>query len=253
MPARTDGRLGPRGLAPPPGSPGPGPVITPRRGRRGGRRAARRRRPVDRPGARVHRPGRRRAHRAGAGRRPARLDPGQRRRLRRPSSARSIDKLQAKQRRARPRSPRRSAPGSPALEVGGLLGFLAVKVLGQFDPFYDPARRRRRAGCCWSRPTSCTSSASSASTRTDFRLWVCLHEETHRVQFTAVPWMRDHLRGEIEHLVGAVDLDPAGSPRCSATAVERVGDVVRGDGRRQPARPVLHARAAGGHGPGHRR
>ena len=27
----------------------------------------------------------------------------------------------------------------------------------------------------------------------DFRLWVAMHEETHRVQFTAVPWLRDHM------------------------------------------------------------
>ena len=27
----------------------------------------------------------------------------------------------------------------------------------------------------------------------DFRLWVCLHEVTHRVQFTANPWLSDYM------------------------------------------------------------
>ncbi|TAL16592.1 MAG: coenzyme F420 biosynthesis-associated protein, partial [Frankiales bacterium] len=41
----------------------------------------------------------------------------------------------------------------------------------------------------------------------DFRLWVALHEVTHRTQFTAVPWMHDHVRSEIGALLEATSLD----------------------------------------------
>ena len=37
----------------------------------------------------------------------------------------------------------------------------------------------------------------------DFRLWVCLHEVTHRTQFTAVPWMRGYFLGEVQAFVDA--------------------------------------------------
>ena len=41
----------------------------------------------------------------------------------------------------------------------------------------------------------------------DFRLWVCLHEVTHRVQFTAVPWMRGYFLGEVQAFVDASQAD----------------------------------------------
>jgi len=118
------------------------------------------------------------------------------------------------------------------LEVGGLLGFMSSKVLGQFDPFYAgpgvggaPATGRLLLVA----PNIVHVENELGVDRTDFRLWVCLHEETHRVQFTAVPWMRDHIQGEIETLVGGVDLDPSRLAALLGEGVRRLGDVVRGD------------------------
>ncbi|WP_246159455.1 zinc-dependent metalloprotease [Nocardioides antri] len=85
-------------------------------------------------------------------------------------------------------------------EVGGLLGFLAGKVLGQFDPFHDPAGRLLLVA-----PNIVHVERELDVDPSDFRLWVCLHEETHRVQFTAVPWMRDHLFSEIEAIGETLD------------------------------------------------
>lgn len=86
------------------------------------------------------------------------------------------------------------------VEVGGLLGFLSTKVLGQFDPFHEPSGRLLLVA-----PNIVHVERELEVDPHDFRLWVCLHEETHRVQFTAVPWMRDHIRSLVDQLSDTMD------------------------------------------------
>ncbi len=88
-------------------------------------------------------------------------------------------------------------------EVGSVLGFLGSKVLGQFDPFFAPDGRLLLVA-----PNIVHVERELQADPHDFRLWVCLHEETHRVQFTAVPWMRDHLFAQIGKF--AETMEPTG-------------------------------------------
>ncbi len=139
-----------------------------------------------------------------------------------------VDKLQERRGEAG-RNPIVDAIGSrvAGLEVGALFGFLAPKVLGQFDPYFtDPAGDTGRLLLV--APNIVHTEREMGVDPSDFRLWVCLHEETHRVQFTAVPWLRDHLLGEIHNLVGGVEVDPAALAGMLADGVRRLGDVVSG-------------------------
>lgn len=106
-------------------------------------------------------------------------------------------------------------------EVGGVLGFLAGKVLGQFDPFHAPAGRLLLVA-----PNIVHVERELGVDPHDFRLWVCLHEETHRVQFTSTPWLSDHLLGEMQAL--ADSLEPSG---LLEDGVGRVLDAVKGGAR----------------------
>ncbi len=131
-------------------------------------------------------------------------------------------------------SPIAEAVGSrvTGLELGGLLGFMSTKVLGQFDPFHaptEPGSEGVAGRLLLVAPNIVHVESELGVDPTDFRLWVCLHEETHRVQFTAVPWMRDHIHGEIASLVDSVEVDPAKLASMMGEAVKRLGDLFRGD------------------------
>ncbi|MDJ0461660.1 zinc-dependent metalloprotease [Streptomyces sp. H27-C3] len=99
------------------------------------------------------------------------------------------------------------------VEVGMLLSFLASRVLGQYETF-APASREFPAGANGGgrlllvAPNIVHVERELEVDPHDFRLWVCLHEETHRTQFTAVPWLRDHLEGEIQAFLAETEVDP---------------------------------------------
>ena len=100
------------------------------------------------------------------------------------------------------------------VEVGVLLSFLASRVLGQYETF-APASRELPAGpdgggrLLLVAPNIVHVERELDVDPHDFRLWVCLHEETHRTQFTGVPWLRDHLHGEIQTFLGETEMDPS--------------------------------------------
>ena len=106
-------------------------------------------------------------------------------------------------------------------ELGAVLGFLAGKVLGQFDPFHDPAGRLLLVA-----PNIVHVERELDADPTDFRLWVCLHEETHRVQFTAVPWMRGHLAGQVDRLAATVE-----PTRLLDDGLKRLSEAIKGGAR----------------------
>ena len=107
-------------------------------------------------------------------------------------------------------------------EAGALLAFMASKVLGQYDlaPGGTPA-------LLLVAPNILSIATELGVDRDDFRKWVCMHEETHRVQFTANPWLRDHMVEQARSL--AVDLapDPERLHEIAGRLTEKLPDLFR--------------------------
>ena len=90
------------------------------------------------------------------------------------------------------------------VQMGSVLGWLSDKVLGQYEAFTAEGTPGRLILVA---PNIVATEQRLGVDPHDFRLWVTLHEVTHRTQFTAVPWMHDHVRGEIGALLSATSLD----------------------------------------------
>ncbi|PPB48482.1 hydrolase [Arthrobacter pityocampae] len=104
-------------------------------------------------------------------------------------------------------------------QLGAILAFLSSKVLGQYDPF-APARNGLGGRLLLVAPNIISVERELNVDPSDFRLWVCLHEQTHRVQFAAAPWLKDHMTSHIGQLTSGL-MDQAD------TLSERLGAAVR--------------------------
>jgi coenzyme F420 biosynthesis associated uncharacterized protein len=109
-------------------------------------------------------------------------------------------------------------------EVGVVLGWMSSRVLGQYDLLViEDENPQDQDLVYYVGPNVLALERRYAFPPRQFRLWLALHEVTHRAQFTGVPWMRQHFLGLVEQVVASAQPDPARL----AAAVGRAAEAVR--------------------------
>ena len=108
-------------------------------------------------------------------------------------------------------------------QLGLMLAYMATRVLGQYDLLINDESPEDQDLVSYVGPNVLAVEHQYAFAPSQFRLWLALHEVTHRLQFTAVPWLRDHFVGLISELLGPLSGDPMGF----AETVRRVATDVR--------------------------
>lgn len=91
-------------------------------------------------------------------------------------------------------------------EIGLLIGYLAKRVLGQYELVlireHDGGRPPR---LLFVMPNLAEAIKRFGADEHEFITWVALHEVTHAVQFGGVPWLQDHLAGLIRELLDSAE------------------------------------------------
>jgi coenzyme F420 biosynthesis associated uncharacterized protein len=127
-----------------------------------------------------------------------------------------------------------SAVGSrvTGIQAGLILAYLSGRVLGQYELFLppdaSPVDGDQPGRLTLVAPNIVMIERELGVDPHDFRRWVCLHEETHRLQFTAVPWLRDYVQRQMTEFLLASELDPAAILQRLRSAADAMAGAVRG-------------------------
>ncbi len=121
------------------------------------------------------------------------------------------------------------------VQAGLILAYLASRVLGQYELFLPPDPGTPNGVAPAGRLTLVAPNIVMVERELgvnphDFRRWVCLHEETHRTQFTSVPWLRGYVQEQMTEFLLASDLDPATILGRLRSAADAVAGAVRDGG-----------------------
>ena len=112
-------------------------------------------------------------------------------------------------------------------ELGLLLGWFSQRVLGQYDLLVpeDTGPNPVDTDAVYYVGANILALEKRFAFRPrDFRLWIAIHEVTHRAQFLGIPWMRDYFLGLVHGALGGIDPDP----RAIAAALLRAVGEIRG-------------------------
>jgi coenzyme F420 biosynthesis associated uncharacterized protein len=95
-------------------------------------------------------------------------------------------------------------------ELGTVLGWMSSRVLGQYDLLVlEDDKPEDQDIVYYVGPNILNLEKKFGFAPREFRLWVALHEVTHRTQFTAKPWIRDYFLGEVQTMLTVAEPDPA--------------------------------------------
>jgi len=108
-------------------------------------------------------------------------------------------------------------------QFGLVLAWMSSRVLGQYDLLLTTEAVEDQDIVYYVGPNVVAIEERYGFPSRQFRLWLALHEVTHRSQFTGVPWLRDHFVSLVEE-----GLEPLGSdPHHVVEALRRAADELK--------------------------